>query len=155
MSFLDAVMDRFARLFVPIHPDGHRFIAIAVVATLVLLLISDALGWIALILTAWLIFFFRAPERIVPLREGLVVSAADGTVISIEDVEPASELDLGAIPHTRVSVHLSLFDGHIQRAPIAGTIAHTVYMPGTFRTLAQMSARLPKQLVSGSTIILR
>lgn len=134
MSFLDSLMERFARWFVPIHPDGHRFIAIAVVVTVVLLLISDTLGWIALIISAWLIYFFRDPERIVPLRDGLVVSAADGTVTAVEEVEPASELDLGAVPQLRVSVHLSLFDGHIQRAPVAGTLVHSVYMPGAFRS---------------------
>jgi len=135
MPFFDALMDRFARFVVPIHPDGHRFIAIAVIATIVLLLISDTLGWIALILTAWLIYFFRDPERVVPTREGLIVSAADGRVTAIDEVHPDSELDLGATsPYLRVSVHLTLFDGHIQRAPVAGTLVHTVYMPGAFRS---------------------
>ncbi len=134
MSFFDSLMDRFARLVVPIHSDGHRFIAIAVVATIVLLLISNTLGWIALIVTVWLVYFFRDPERVVPLREGLIVSAADGKIIAIEEVEPASELDLGPATHILVSVHLSLFDVHIQRAPVSGTLAHTVYMPGTFRS---------------------
>ncbi|MEL6289183.1 MAG: phosphatidylserine decarboxylase family protein, partial [Pseudomonadota bacterium] len=72
MSFLENALDRVARLFVPIHPDGHRFIAIAVVVTLVLLIFSETLGWLAVLATAWLIFFFRDPERVVPMREGLV-----------------------------------------------------------------------------------
>lgn len=134
MTAFDRLMDWFARMFVPIHPDGHRFIAVAAVITLILLLISDTLGWIALILTAWIVYFFRDPERVVPLREGLIVSAADGNVEAIDEVEPASELDLGSDSRTRISVHLSLFDMHIQRAPISGTLAHTVYLPGTFRS---------------------
>lgn len=140
MSFFESLVDRFGRMFVPIHPDGHRFIAIAVIVTVVLLLISDTLGWIALIITAWMIYFFRDPERIVPLREGLVVSAADGTVIGVDEVTPASELDLGVDAYIRVSVHLSLFDGHIQRAPIAGNLVHTVYLPGTFRAVRRDKA---------------
>lgn len=135
MSFFDRLLDRFGRWFVPIHPDGHRFIAVAILVTVLLLIVSDTLGWIAVIITAWLIYFFRDPERVVPMREGLVVSACDGTVISIDEVEAASELDLGPVPHLRVCVHLSLFDGHIQRAPVAGTLVHTVYMPGTFRSV--------------------
>jgi len=134
MSLVETLLDRFARLFVPIHRDGHRFIGTGVVLTIILLAISNALGWIALALTAWLIFFFRDPERVVPLREGLVVSASDGKVTSIEEVVPASELDLGPAPHIRVSVHLSLFDMHIQRTPVSGTLVNTVYMPGTFRS---------------------
>ncbi|MEO0619944.1 MAG: phosphatidylserine decarboxylase [Pseudomonadota bacterium] len=140
MSFFDTFMDRLSRLFTPIHPDGHRFIAIAVVVTLVLLLISDTLGWLAIAITAWLIFFFRDPERVVPLREGLIVSPADGTVMSIDEVTPTSELELGVDSYLRVAIHLSLFDMHIQRVPLAGTLVHAVYMPGTFASTRREKA---------------
>ncbi|MGI9408176.1 MAG: phosphatidylserine decarboxylase [Hyphomicrobiaceae bacterium] len=140
MPTSESLIDRFAGLFVPIHSDGHRFIGIAVVVTLLLALISSTLGWIGVIVTGWIIAFFRDPERVVPLREGLVVSAADGVVRAIDDVEPASELDLGPEPRVRVSVHLSLLDVHIQRVPMSGELVHTVYLPGTFRSVRRDKA---------------
>lgn len=132
MSERHGLLDSITGAFVPIHREGHKFVAIAAVITLVMFLIWNALGWICVVLTAYVAYFFRDPERVTPMREGLIISPADGRVSSIEQVRPPSELDLGTEPVTRVSIFLSIFNVHINRAPIAGKIIRSVYMPGLF-----------------------
>lgn len=127
-GLLDTILDQF----VPIHEDGYKFIAIAAVGTLVLFLLGAWLAWIAALLTAWIVYFFRDPPRVSPLREGLVVAAADGRIQAIETVVPPQELGLGPVPRVRVSTFLSIFDVHIQRAPVPGDIVRAIYVPGTF-----------------------
>lgn len=127
-GIIDSVMNAIP----PIHRDGMKFVAIFAAVTFVLFALNTILGWIGVIATVWCAFFFRDPERIVPMREGLVVSAADGRISAIEEVVPPKELSLGAEPVTRVSVFLSVFDVHINRAPIAGRILRSVYVPGLF-----------------------
>lgn len=127
-SLLDTILDSF----VPVHPDGHKFVAIAGVATLLLFLLWPALGWIAAIITVWVAYFFRDPDRITPLRDGLVIAPADGIVSAIETVTPPNELGLGTDQRVRVSIFLSIFDVHINRAPVAGRITRSVYVPGAF-----------------------
>ena len=90
------------------------------------------LGWIAALITAWIIYFFRDPDRVTPLRDGLIVAPADGKVSLIEKVRPPIELGLGEEERVRVSIFLSVFDVHIQRAPLAGRIARSIYVPGAF-----------------------
>ena len=131
-SLLDTILD----IFVPVHPDGHKFVAIGLVVVLLGFLIWDPLGWIAAGITAWIVYFFRDPDRVTPLREGLVISPADGRVSSIETVKPPAELGLGDEPRLRVSVFLSVFDVHINRAPVAGRIKRSVYIPGAFLNAA-------------------
>lgn len=116
----------------PIHRDGHKFVAIGAVATLILFLIWDPLGWLGVLATSYVAYFFRDPHRVTPLREGLIISPADGRISAIEEVQPPEELDLGDEPRKRVSVFLSVFDVHINRAPVAGRIVDTSYMPGLF-----------------------
>ncbi len=116
----------------PIHREGHRFIAIFAVITLALFWLLPPLGWIGAILTAWCAYFFRDPERITPLREGLVVSPADGRVSSIVEVVPPAEMNLGAELRTRISVFMNVFDCHVNRSPVAGTITLINYTPGLF-----------------------
>ncbi len=131
-SLLDTILDSF----VPIHPDGHKFIAVGLLATLLGFLLWDPIGWLMAGLTAWVAYFFRDPDRVTPLRDGLVVSPADGKVSAIETVRPPAELGLGEEPRTRVSVFLSVFDVHINRAPVAGRITRSVYIPGAFLNAA-------------------
>jgi len=126
------ILERFADYFVPIHRDGQKFVAAAIVATLVLFLVWSPLGWLAAIATAWVAYIFRDPERVVPMRDGLVVAPADGRVEAVEEVVPDGELDLGPGRRVRISIHLSLFDVHINRAPVAGVIARSLYIPGIF-----------------------
>jgi len=116
----------------PMHPEGRRFVAIFAAITLVLFLIWDVLGWIGVGLTIWCYYFFRDPVRSVPDREGLIVSPADGIVSLIEPAIPPVELGLPDVPLTRVSVFMSVFNCHVNRAPIAGRVAAIAYRPGKF-----------------------
>lgn len=119
-------------MLVPVHPDGHKFIAAAALVALLGFLVWDPLGWVAAGAALYVAYFFRDPDRVVPLRDGLVVAPADGAVSAIEIVEPPAELDLGSGPRTRISITLSMFDVHINRVPVAGRIHRALYIPGQF-----------------------
>ena len=90
------------------------------------------IGWIGVGLTVWCYYFFRDPERVTPARPGLVVSPADGIVSLIEPAVPPAELGMPDIPLTRVSVFMSVFNCHVNRAPIAGRVLAVAYRPGRF-----------------------
>lgn len=127
------LLDTITNAFVPIHRDGYKFVAIGAIATLFLFLVAPPLGWVAAFLTLACAYFFRDPDRVTPDRPGLIVSAADGKVAAVVEGVPAPrELALGTTPLTRVSVFLSVLDVHIVRAPVAGKIIHSAYVPGTF-----------------------
>ena len=116
----------------PMHPEGVRFVAIFAAVSIVLFLISDLLGWIGVGLTVWCYYFFRDPERVTPEREGLVISPADGIVSLIEPAIPPAELGLPQEPLTRVSVFMSVFNCHVNRAPVPGRITAISYRAGKF-----------------------
>jgi phosphatidylserine decarboxylase len=116
----------------PIHPDGWKFIAIGIVATIVLFLLWRPAGWVALILTLWIIYFFRDPWRVTPTREGLIISPADGLIVSLAPAAPPPELDMGSEPVTRIGIFLNVFDVHVARAPIAGIVSIKHYIKGRF-----------------------
>lgn len=118
-------------VMVPVHPAGWPFIGIFAVVALLLSLLSDGLGFIGLALTAWCLYFFRCPQRTTPVREGLIVSPADGVVSMIVQAELPSELEETGM-RTRVSIFLNVFDVHVQRAPADGEIKKVVYHPGKF-----------------------
>lgn len=129
MSIIDSVR---TTVLVPVHREGYPFIAIAAVATLVFAWWGLWLTWPMLALTVWVIYFFRDPVRVTPARDGLVISPADGRVSMIQRVVPPVELGLGAAPMLRVSIFMSVFDCHVNRAPIGGTIEKLAYRPGKF-----------------------
>jgi phosphatidylserine decarboxylase len=116
----------------PIHPEGYPFIGGFALASLILFWIWTPLGWIGTVLTIWCALFFRDPVRVTPVREGIVVSPADGRVSMITQVLPPAELGLGDRPLTRVSVFMSVFNCHVNRSPVAGRIEKIVYRPGAF-----------------------
>ncbi|WP_296763331.1 phosphatidylserine decarboxylase [Sediminimonas sp.] len=116
----------------PMHPEGRRFVGVFAVATLVLFLIWAPLGWLGLGATVWCYYFFRDPVRATPVRDGLVVSPADGIVSLIEPAVPPAELGLGPEALTRVSVFMSVFNCHVNRAPVEGTVTAVAYRPGRF-----------------------
>jgi phosphatidylserine decarboxylase len=120
----------------PVHRDGWKFLAIGVGAALLFLMLWPPLGWLLVVLSAWIAYFFRDPDRVTPLRDGLVVSSADGRVSSIERVRPPPELGFGIEERQRISVFLSVFDVHINRSPVAGRITRSVYVPGAFLNAA-------------------
>jgi phosphatidylserine decarboxylase len=123
--------------FPPVHPEGRKFGLIAGAATLVGGgLVGGWLGWPLLGLTIWVLAFFRDPARTTPIDDRFVVAPADGLVTLIEQVLPPPEmagpLGLGDQPMTRVSIFMSVFDVHINRAPINGTITRIAYIAGKF-----------------------
>jgi phosphatidylserine decarboxylase len=126
------ILDSILGAFAPIHPDGYKFVAGAALATLILFAVAPPLGWLAAAATAAIAYFFRNPERVMPQRTGLVVSAADGKISAITGVTPPRELELGGEGRTRLSVFLSVFDVHIVRSPVAGSIVRSHYVPGAF-----------------------
>lgn len=140
-------------VMVPIHPAGWMFIAMFAGGALVLGLMAKTLGWIGFILTLWCIYFFRDPKRIVPEREGLIVSPADGLVQKIARVIPPAELDLGTTERTRISIFLSVFDVHVNRVPVGGKITLLHYVRGKFlnASLDKASEDNERQLVTVKT----
>jgi phosphatidylserine decarboxylase len=127
-----SVIDSVRRQFAPIHPEGYLFIGAFFVATIALDWLWSPLGWIAAVLTLWCAYFFRDPQRVTPLREGLVVSPADGVVSFAGFAAPPPELGLGDRPLQRVSIFMSVFDCHVNRAPVAGRVTKVAYKPGLF-----------------------
>lgn len=126
-----------------IHPEGRKYGVIAIAISLVPLLIFDweIIGWPMLMLSVGVFAFFRDPERVVPQSDNAIVAPADGLVSLIKTVEPPPEFriddgsghaGLPGDPVTRISIFMSVFDVHINRAPIAGTIRRLVYVPGKF-----------------------
>lgn len=116
----------------PIHPEGYPFIGGFALASLILFWIWTPLGWLGTLLTIWCALFFRDPVRVTPVREGLVVSPADGRVSMVAPALPPPELGLGNQPLLRVSVFMSVFNCHVNRSPVAGRIDRIVYRPGKF-----------------------
>ncbi len=122
-----------ANFLVPILADGWRFIGIFAAATFLAALTGAAwLFWPLFVLTLWSIYFFRDPSRAVPQEEGLLIAPADGLVQMVTQAVPPAELGLGEAPLTRVSIFLSVFDVHINRAPCAGVVDVVAYRPGKF-----------------------
>ena len=116
----------------PIHPEGYPFIGGFALASLILFWIWTPLGWIGTVLTLWCALFFRDPVRVTPVRDGVVVSPADGRISMIAQVLPPAELGLGDRPLTRISVFMSVFNCHVNRAPVTGRIERIIYRPGVF-----------------------
>jgi phosphatidylserine decarboxylase len=147
-------------LFVPVHPAGYPFIAIFAVVAILLSLLGHGLGFAGVVLTLWCVYFFRNPKRTTPVREGLIVSPADGIVSMVVQAATPPELDdckgsdplCDAGPVTRVSVFLNVFDVHVNRIPADGEIKKVVYHPGKF-----LSANLDKASLENerSTVLMK
>ncbi len=138
------------QVLAPIHPDGWKFIAIAAVVALILFFVWLPAGWLALILTLWMVYFFRDPWRVTPTRPGLIVSPADGIVVSLGPAMPPPELDMGAGPLPRIGIFLNLFDVHVARAPVGGKLMARHYTKGRF-----INASLDKASTDNERLALR
>jgi phosphatidylserine decarboxylase len=126
------ILESMRRILVPIHKEGYPFILIALIVAILLGSLWSPLGWIGAIITIWICYFFRDPPRVTPIRDGLVVSPADGRVSLITTAVPPAELHLSHEPMTRISVFMNVFDCHVNRSPVAGRITQILYTPGLF-----------------------
>ena len=120
------------RFLAPCHPDGFKFVAAGVVATLLLFLVWAPTGWTAAVVTLWMVYFFRDPWRVTPIRPGLLISPADGIVVSIAAATPPPELAMDDMAFVRIGIFLNIFDVHVTRAPVGGRVAAIRYTKGRF-----------------------
>ncbi|MBI1201541.1 MAG: phosphatidylserine decarboxylase [Rhodopseudomonas sp.] len=128
MSVISSIRQQLS----PITPEGYPFIGAFALVSLILFWLWTPLGWVGTVLTLWCVYFFRDPPRVTPIRDGLVVSPADGRISQITTAPPPHELGLGATPMLRISVFMSVFDCHVNRSPVAGRIEKILYQPGKF-----------------------
>ena len=120
------------KVLAPLHPDGFKFVIAGAIATLLLFLLWAPAGWLAAIATLWIGYFFRDPWRVTPTRPGLLISPADGIVVSIAPAVPPPEIAMGDAAVARIGVFLNIFDVHVTRAPIGGRVAALRYKKGRF-----------------------
>ena len=118
--------------FINVRPEGHLFIVIFVVIAIVFFTVAQWLGFIGIILVGWCVYFFRDPDRVTPIEDGLIISPADGVIQMVGDAAPPPELDMGEVPMRRVSIFMNVFDCHVNRIPIDGEIIKNSYRPGKF-----------------------
>ena len=140
-------------VLVPIAPEGRPFVAVGAVLAFVLLYLGPWTGAAGIALALWVVYFFRDPPRVVPTKEGLVVSPADGKITSVTEAVPPVELGLGAEPLTRISVFLNVFDVHVNRSPVGGTIERIAYHPGKFLNASLDKASVDNER-NGLTLVL-
>ena len=120
------------KIFPKIHQEGYKFLAIAILATIVLYFISHFLGLICLVLTIWVYYFFRDPERFPIKDENYLLSPADGKITQIEEVNGPKELGLEGKKYTRISVFMDVLACHVNRVPYTSTIENIFYKPGKY-----------------------
>ena len=121
-----------SKIFPKIHAEGYKFLVIAGIFTIVLYSFSDFLGLIGLVLTIWVYYFFRDPERIIIEDDNYLVSPADGEVIKVEEVDGPRELGLENKKFKKISIFMNVFDCHVNRTPCGGKIEEILYKPGKF-----------------------
>ena len=122
----------FSKIFPKIHAEGYKFLVIAGIVTVVLYSFSDFLGLIGFVLTVWVYYFFRDPERVIIEDDNYLVSPADGEVIKVEEVNGPKELGLENKKFKKISIFMNVFDCHVNRTPCGGNIEEILYKPGKF-----------------------
>jgi len=122
----------FSKIFPKLHSEGYKFIVIAAVITIILYNFSSFLGLIGLVLTIWIYYFFRDPERVIIEDNNYLVSPADGEVIKVEEVDGPKELGLENKKFNKISIFMNVFDCHVNRTPCKGKIEEILYKPGKF-----------------------
>ena len=120
------------KIFPKVHQEGYKFLVISVVLTLILWSISDFFGFFFTLITIWVYYFFRDPERTIIEDENYLVSPADGRISAIQEVSGPVELGLADKKFTRVSIFMNVFDCHVNRTPCAGQVEEILYKPGKF-----------------------
>ena len=122
----------FSKIFPKIHAEGYKFLVIAGIITIVFYSFSNFLGLIGLVLTIWVYYFFRDPDRVIIDDNNYLVSPADGEIIKVEEVDGPKELGLENKKFNKISVFMNVFDCHVNRTPCAGKIEEILYKPGAF-----------------------
>ena len=122
----------FSKIFPKLHSEGYKFIVIAIVLTIILYSFSGFLGFVGLIISIWVYYFFRDPERVIINDNNFLVSPADGEVIKVEEVEGPKELALENKKFNKISIFMNVFDCHVNRTPCKGKIDEILYKPGKF-----------------------
>ena len=122
----------FNFIFQKIHKEGYRFVAIAAVVTFILLLINNYLGLLALVVTIWVYYFFRDPDRFPIKDESYLVSPADGKITQIIETNGPKELGLEQKKYTRISIFMDVLCCHVNRVPFTGTVEKIFYKPGKY-----------------------
>ena len=122
----------FEKIFPKIHPEGYRFLAISGVITLILWVMSNFFGIVFAIITIWVYYFFRDPDRTIIQDDNFLVSPADGIISAITEVNGPIELGLESKTFTRVSIFMNIFNCHVNRSPLSGKIEDIFYKPGKF-----------------------
>ena len=120
------------KIFPKIHSEGYKFLAISIIVTIFLYLLSTFLGLIGLVLSIWVYYFFRDPERISIDNENYLTSPADGEVLMVHEVDGPKELGLENKKFTKISIFMNVFDCHVNRTPCEGKISEIIYKPGKF-----------------------
>ena len=122
----------FSKIFPKIHTEGYKFLVIVGFITIIFLFINSFLGTIGLLLTVWVYYFFRDPERISINNENYLTSPADGEVLMVHEVDGPKELGLEDRKFTKISIFMNVFDCHVNRTPCEGKISEILYKPGKF-----------------------
>jgi len=121
-----------SKIFPKIHTEGYKFIVIAAIATIVLLFFSGFLGSISFLLTVWVYYFFRDPERVIIEDNNFLVSPADGEVVYVDEVDGPKEVGLENKKFKKISIFMNVFDCHVNRTPCSGLVEDILYKPGKF-----------------------
>ena len=122
----------FSKIFPKIHSEGYKFLVIAGIITIVLYNFGDFLGLIGLVLTIWVYYFFRDPERVIIEDDSYLVSPADGEIIKVEEINGPKELGLENKKFNKISIFMNIFDCHVNRTPCDGKIEEILYKSGKF-----------------------
>lgn len=146
---------------IPIHREGWPAIGIFVGLNALLFVVAGPFGWAGVPLTVWCVWFFRDPERVTPVGDGLIISPADGKVLPFAVAPPPPELEMGDAPLTRISIFMNVFNVHVNRVPCDGTVLAVAYRPGRFFNASfdkasehneRMAAHIRTQRPDGSEI---
>jgi len=120
------------KIFPKIHQEGYKFLIIAALITIVLYFFNGFLGLVSLVLTVWVYYFFRDPERVPINDDNYLVSPADGLVVQVQETEGPKELGLENKKFTKISIFMNAFDCHVNRTPCDGKISEILYKSGKF-----------------------